>query len=211
MLIGDGLFAVADGVGGLEDGEVASRLALDTLEAAFSADRSLSGLLDACRESNRAVWQQANGQDGTMGTTLVALAVTSDAAAVVVNIGDSRLYRFRNGRLEQLTHDHTVIADLIGAGELREEDAHTHPYRYVLTRAIGVVPDVVIDHAGVSCQPADRLLLCSDGLFKALSPDGLKAVLASEAASQYSADELVGLAVEREAEDNVTAVIIDVR
>lgn len=211
VLIGDGLFAVADGVGGLEDGEVASRLALDTLEAAFSADRTLSGLLDACRESNRAVWQQANGQDATMGTTLVALAVTSDAAAIVVSIGDSRLYRFRNGRLEQLTRDHTVIADLIRAGELREEEAQTHPYRYVLTRAIGVVPDVDIDHAGVSCQPADRLLLCSDGLFKALSPDGLKAVLASEASSQPSADALVRAAVDRQAEDNVTAVIIDVR
>ena len=140
VLVGDGLFAVADGLGGLQDGDIASRLALDTLDAAFSADRTVSGLLDGFRDANRAVWRQANGQDATMGTTLVALAVTSDAAAIVLHVGDSRLYRFRNGRVEQLTHDHTVIADLIRAGELSEADAETHPYRYVLTRAIGVPP-----------------------------------------------------------------------
>lgn len=210
LLVSDGLFALADGLGGLENGEVASRLALDTLDAAFAADRTVSGLLGGCREANQAVWRQANGQDATMGTTLVALAVTSDAAAVVLNVGDSRLYRFRNGRLEQLTHDHTVIADLIRTGELSEEEARTHPYRYVLTRAIGVVPDVDIDHAGVSCGPEDRLLLCSDGLFKALSPDELKSGLALRAEPQPLADELVALAVEHEAEDNVTAMIIDV-
>lgn len=211
VLVSDGLFALADGLGGLQDGEVASRLALDTLDVAFTADRTVSGLLDACREANRTVWRQADGQDATMGTTLVALAITSDASAIVLHVGDSRLYRFRNGRLEQLTHDHTVIADLIRAGELSEEDAKTHPYRYVLTRAIGVIPDVDIDHAGVSCESGDRLLLCSDGLFKALSLDELKVVLASEVEPQRSADQLVTSAVEREAEDNVTAMIIDVR
>jgi serine/threonine protein phosphatase PrpC len=210
VLVGDGLFAVADGVGGLQHGDVASQLALDTLDAAFSANRTVSGLLDGCRDANRAVWRQADGQDATMGTTLVALAVTSDAAAIVLHVGDSRLYRFRKGHVEQLTHDHTVIADLIRAGELSEEDAQTHPYRYVLTRALGVLPDVDIDHAGVSCQPGDRLVLCSDGLFKALSTAELTALLASELEAQDSADELVARAVEREAEDNVTALLIDV-
>ncbi len=210
VLVGDGLFAVADGLGGLQDGDIASRLALDTLDAAFSADRTVSGLLDGFRDANRAVWRQANGQDATMGTTLVALAVTSDAAAIVLHVGDSRLYRFRNGRVEQLTHDHTVIADLIRAGELSEADAETHPYRYVLTRAIGVLPDVDIDHAGVSCQSGDRLVLCSDGLFKVLSTADLNALLASELEPQDSADELVAAAVEREAEDNVTALLVDV-
>jgi PPM family protein phosphatase len=211
VLVGDGLFAVADGVGGLQDGEVASRLALDTLEVAFAADPTVSGLLDACQEANRAVWGQANGQDNIMGTTLAAFAMTSDAAGIVLHAGDSRLYRLRHGRLEQLTHDHTVIADLMRAGELSEEDARTHPHRFVLTRAIGVFPNVDIDHAGVSCEPGDRLLLCSDGLFKALAPDELKAAMASEVAPQRSADQLITRAVEREAEDNVTAMIIDIR
>jgi protein phosphatase len=103
------------------------------------------------------------------------------------------------------------MADLIRAGELSEEDAQTHPYRYVLTRAIGVIPGVDIDHAGVSCEPGDRLMLCSDGLFKALTLDELKVVLTSEVEPQRSADKLVTSAVEREAEDNVTAMVIDVR
>jgi protein phosphatase len=145
-----------------------------------------------------------------MGTTLTALAVTTDASAIVLNVGDSRLYRFRNGRLEQLTQDHTVIADLMRAGELSEEDARTHPLRYVLTRAIGVAPDIDLDHAGVSCQPGDRLVLCSDGLYKALSFDELKDVLASDAEPQPAADRLITEAVAHEAEDNVTAMIIDV-
>jgi protein phosphatase len=210
VLVGDGLFAVADGIGGLSDGDVASRLALDTLDAAFSADRTISGLLDGCRQANRAVWRQADGRDATMGTTLVAVAVTSDAAAIVLHVGDSRLYRFRSGHLEQLTHDHTVIADLIRTGELSEEDAQTHPYCYVLTRAIGVLPDVDIDHAGVSCQPGDRLVLCSDGLFKALSAAELGTLLASAPEPQPCADQLVDRAVERAVEDNVTALLIDV-
>ena len=210
VLVSEGLFAVADGIGGLQDGEVASRLALDTLDAAFAADRTVSGLLDACQEANRAVWGQANGRDNIMGTTLAALAMTSDAAGIVLHAGDSRLYRLRHGRLEQLTHDHTVIADLIRAGELSEADARTHPHRFVLTRAIGVFPHVDVDHAGVSCEPGDRLLLCSDGLFKALAPGELKAILASEAEPQRSADQLVADAVAREKEDNVTAMIIDV-
>jgi protein phosphatase len=99
---------------------------------------------------------------------------------------------------------------LIRAGELSEEEALTHPYRHVLTRAIGVVPDVDIDYAGVTCEPGDRLVLCTDGLFKALSPDELNIVLASDAEPQKSADQLVTSAVECDAEDNVTVMIIDV-
>ena len=213
VLVGDGLYAVADGIGGLHHGEVASRLALDTLDAAFNADRSVSGLLNACREANRAVGQHPtpDGEDVTMGTTLVALAMTSDVKAVVLHTGDSRLYRLRHGRLEQLTHDHTVTADLVRSGELSEEDSKSHPYRHVLTRALGVSPDVDMDYAGVSCEPGDRLILCTDGLFKVLSADELKGVLASEAEPQQAADALVLGAAERGAEDNVTAMVLDIR
>lgn len=210
VLISENLFAIADGLGGLQDGEIASRLALDTLDTAFSADRSVSGLLGACRESNEAVWRQANGQEATIGTTLTALAITSDVAEVVVNAGDSRLYHMRHGRLVQLTEDHTVTAESIRVGELSEEDAQSHPYRHVLTRAIGVGPDVDIDYAGVSCESGDRLLLCTDGLFKVLAPEEIKVGLVSEAVPQQSADNLVNSAVEQGAEDNVTVMVIDV-
>lgn len=210
VLVSEGLYAVADGIGGLQDGDVASRLALDTLDAAFAANRSMSGLLDACREANQAVWRQAHKQDAVIGTTLAALAVTADVATIGVHAGDSRLYRLSNGRLEQLTHDHTVIADLIRADELNEDEARTHPHRNVLTRALGVGPEVDLDHAGVSCEPGDRLVLCTDGLFKVLSPSQIKAILASETEPQQSADDLVSNAVERGAEDDVTAVVVDV-
>ena len=212
VLVGDGLFAVADGIGGLRHGEVASRLALDTLDTAFNVDRSVSGLLNACREANRAIGQHpiAHGEDATMGTTLVALAMTSDVKAVVLHTGDSRLYRLRRGRLEQLTQDHTVTAELVRTGELSEEEAQSHPYRHVLTRALGVSPDVDIDYAGVSCEPGDRLVLCTDGLFKVLSADELKGVLALEAEPQQAADALVHGAAERGAEDNVTAMVLDI-
>ncbi|MEV6773258.1 protein phosphatase 2C domain-containing protein [Nocardia sp. NPDC051030] len=208
VLVGDGLFAVADGLG--RRGDVASRLALDTLGVAFAADRSISGLLNACREANQAVWQQASaeGEDAPMGTTLAAVAITSDVGVVVVHVGDSRLYRFQQGRLDQLTLDHTFVGDLIRSGKLSEEDAQTHPHRQILTRALGVGPVADIDFAGVSCEPGDRLVLCTDGLFRALPADDLEAGLATENGPQQSADQLVATAVARGAEDNVTAMIL---
>lgn len=212
VLVSEDLFAVADGLGGLQRGEVASRLALDTFDAAYAADHSVSGLLNAGREANGAVWQQAtaDGGDATMGTTLAAVAMTSDAAAVVLHAGDSRLYHFRAGRLDQLTQDHTVVAGLIRAGELGEAEAETHPYRHVLTRALGIGPDLEMDHAGIPCQPGDRLVLCTDGLFKAVTDDEINTVLAAKGEPQEAADRMVASAVDRGAEDNVTVLVVDV-
>lgn len=203
------LFGVADGLG--QRGEIASRLALDTLEAAFAADRSISGLLIAGQQANQAVWQQAGtaGEDAQMGTTLTAIAITSDVGLVVLHIGDSRLYRWRRGRADQLTSDHSVVGDLLRSGELSEDDFRTHPHRQILTRALGVGPAADIDYAGVSCEPGDRLMLCTDGLFQAIAADDLKAILAAENAPQQSADQLVTTALERGAEDNITAMILD--
>jgi PPM family protein phosphatase len=209
VLISDKLFAIADGLGGLQNGDIASRLALDSLHSAFAGNYSISGLIGACRESNRAVWLKADGQEASIGTTLTALAITTDVAEVVVNVGDSRLYRMRHGRLVRLTEDHTVTAESIRVGELSEDDAHSHPFRNVLTRAIGVGPDVEVDYAGVSCESGDRFLLCTDGLFRALSPEEIKAGLDPETSPQQSADNLVGDAVEHGAEDNVTVMVID--
>ncbi len=101
VLIGDDLYAVADGLGGLQDGEIASHLALETLQITFAVDHSSSGLLHACQEANRVVWKRATlqGDDPTMGTTVAAVGITSDSAVVVAHVGDSRLYHFNNGRL----------------------------------------------------------------------------------------------------------------
>jgi protein phosphatase len=211
VLISDRLYVVADGIGGLDNGEIASRTAIETLASTFAQDATVSGLLHACREANQAVWQQptASPADAAMGTTLTALAITSDTDAVVVHVGDSRLYRLRDGRILQLTRDHTVSAEMVVAGELSEQDANTHPYQYVLTRAIGLGPDLDIDYAGVSLRPGDRFLLCTDGLFKALPPDAIKAALAAPK-PQAAADILISGAVQHGAEDDVTALVIDI-
>jgi protein phosphatase len=212
VLVSDDLFAVADGLGGLQDGEIASRLALEALHAAFGAARSRSGLISACREANQAVWEQAtlDGDDPTMGATLAAVGIVADGEPVVVHVGDSRLYRYRDGQLDQLTDDHSITADLIRAGEITAREAQTHPQRNIVTRALGVAPNVEVDTSDVSCEPGDRLMLCTDGLYKALTTAQLEAALASRAEAQHVADELITMAVDRGAEDNATAVIIDI-
>ncbi len=211
VLIDDALYAVADGIGGLPHGEVASCLALDTLSSAFRPDGSVSDLLHACQRANRAVWERSCETGAQMGTTLLAVAETRDGGTVVLHVGDSRAYRHRNRRLNQMTLDHTVVAESMSAGDIAEEDVAHHPYRYVLTRAIGVAPEVEADYAGLSCKPGDRLLLCTDGLYKALPIADMDEILISESDPQGSAERLVKSAVDRGAEDNVTAVVVDAR
>jgi serine/threonine protein phosphatase PrpC len=207
----DALFAVADGIGGLNDGDVASRLALEALGDTFAADRRISGLLNAVRETNDTVWQHGNAVGSTMGTTLTGLAMTTDTHAVLVHVGDSRLYRLRHGRLAQLTQDHTVTAELLRNGELTADAATSHPYRHVLVKAIGVAPHVEADYAGVSCEPGDRFVLCTDGLFNAFSRHDLTSALTTESDPQASADSLVASAADRGADDNATVVVVDLR
>lgn len=210
VVVGDGLFGLADGVGGLSSGEVASRLALDALNADYVTDRSVAGLLHACQQANLAVLRRADREAVTMGTTLVAVAVTADAGVVAAHVGDSRLYRLRDGHLDLLTRDHTVIAELLRAGAVSEEAADEHPHRNVLTRAIGVGADVDVDCVELSCQPGDRLLLCSDGLFKTLSTEEIEEILGSEPKPEDAAEQLVAAAVEQHSDDNVSAVVVNV-
>lgn len=210
LVTGEFLFGVADGLGGLEMGDVASRLALDTLAAALRDRPNADGVVAGGREANDAVWRAASGREAAIGTTLTALAVTEDAGAVVLHVGDSRLYRLREGHLEQLTEDHTVTADLVRTGELRAEDAPEHPHRHVLTRALGVRPSVEIDRASLVLEAGDRLLLCTDGLFQSLAPAALASALGG-GDPQSCADALVAGAVGAGASDNVTAVVVDVR
>ena len=210
-LVAEGLFGVADGIGGFGGGDIASRLALDTAERVFTADRTTAGLLEAARQANEAVRQRAEAGGTSMGTTVVALGLTTDAGAVVVNVGDSRLYRLRDERLEQLTHDHSVPAELLRAHRITDEEARAHPQRHVLTRAIGVGPEVEVDHAGVSVKPGDRLLLCTDGLFNTQGADELRALLTSDEDPQRVCEALVEAALARDADDNVTALVVDVQ
>jgi serine/threonine protein phosphatase PrpC len=207
---GEAMVAIADGIGGLADGGAASRIALETLDAAFHTDPTLSGLVTSFRHANQAVNRYAAELDSAtvMGTTLTALAMTADAGWAVVHVGDSRLYRLRNGRLARLTGDHTVVAQLLADQRISEEEADHHEHRYVLTRAVGVEPDVEIDYAGVSARAGDRFLLTTDGLHVTVGSEQLQHLLGGDAAPQEVADALIEAAVAGGTQDNATAAVV---
>jgi protein phosphatase len=209
------LFAVADGMGGHAAGEVAALTAVEALRSAFSGHASADGLVAAAAEANRSVWRRAAADPDLrgMGTTLVALALVSEEGEdrlAIVNVGDSRLYRLRNGELEQLTTDHRLVQELVDEGQLSEAEASVHPQRNVLTRALGVDPDVAVDVLQVLPFKGDRYLLCSDGLSGELADRQLASVLRRFADPQEAARELIADAKANGGADNITVVIVDV-
>jgi len=208
--IGPSLYAVADGFG--NGGELAAGVALEALDATFSTDQSADGLLEGCREANRAVWRRASTDRSLrgMGTTLTAVGVSCDRQVVAVSVGDSRLYRLRAGELDQLTEDDSVVAELVRQGELTEDQARSHPRRAVLTKALGMGPAVEPVLVGMPCVSGDRLVLCTDGLFNECSEAELASVLDSQPDPQGAASELVRLAVHNGGSDNASVVVIDV-
>jgi protein phosphatase len=213
LLIASPLFAVADGMGGPAAGEVASATAITYLHEAFVAagEATADALLEAAQAANRAVWDQAeaNPEMRGMGTTLVALALVDDGRVAVINIGDSRLYVLHEGELRQVTSDHNLVAELVAEGRLSKEEAEFHPRRNVITRAIGVDPQVPADLFSVDPVPGDRFLLCSDGLFRELSDDQIAALLRRLADPEDAARELVTEAKFRGGSDNITVIVID--
>ncbi len=220
LLVASPLFAVADGMGGHAAGEVASETALEALRKAIAAELSdgrltVSGMAEAVHGANRAVWDeaQADPQLHGMGTTLTAVAVVEDEGRerlAVANVGDSRTYRLREGRLEQLTVDHSLVAELVAEGQIRPDEAESHPQRHVLTRALGVYPDVEVDVLTAEIEPADRLLLCSDGLSRELTDEQIASLLRRFADPTEAARELVANAKHNGGNDNITAVVVDV-
>jgi len=218
LLVADGLYAVADGMGGHAAGEVASATAVKALEAAFEAsdEHSAEALLNAVVAANRAVWEQAQSHRGMhgMGTTLVTLAVVerqdSTRALAIAHIGDSRAYLYRQGQLAQLTVDHSYVQELVDDGQISQAQAAVHPQRHVLTRALGVEPVVDVDLIPVEPRHGDRYLLCSDGLPREVPDEEIAAVLESVQDPGAAANTLVELAIAHGGSDNVTVVVIDV-
>lgn len=203
------LYAVADGMGGAKGGEVASQLALETIEERFRAgDGSLESQLE---EANRTVFEKAAGDQRLrgMGTTLTA-ALIAGGAAHLAHVGDSRAYLSRAGALRMLTRDHTLVNQMVAEGEISEAEAEVHPHRNVLTRVIGTEPEVDVDVDDVGLLEGDRLLLCSDGLTTMLTKDQIKAILESGGAPQEAADRLVRAANRAGGLDNITVLILDV-
>lgn len=214
LLTVDGLFAVADGMGGHQAGEVASHLAVETLRDEFTA-AGTDVLVSAVQGANRAlVERSADDLDLTgMGTTLCAMALVDaegrDAIAVV-NVGDSRLYLMSDGDLTQITEDHSLVATLERQGRLSRAEAAVHPQRNILTRALGIDANVMVDSWEVLPVVGDRYLICSDGLFNEVDDNRLAATLRRLADPDEAAKELVRLANEAGGRDNITCVVVDV-
>src|SRR5438309_6117180 len=201
------LFAVADGVGGHQAGEVASQAAVETLRDSFT-EPTTEALVEAVEQANRAVWDmaEANAEQRGMGTTLTALALVDEQGEerlAVVNVGDSRAYLFQQNELEQLTEDHSLVEQLVREGQLTPEEAHVHPQRSIITRALGLDPDVEVDNWELAPAAGDRILLCSDGLTNEVSDDRIASVLRRLADPDDAARELVRLAKANGGNDNI--------
>jgi protein phosphatase len=201
------LFAVCDGMGGAEAGEVASALAVETLAARFAAGE---GIATAARAANAAVFARAaqRREESGMGTTLTALVVDDDEGHFA-HVGDSRAYRLRDGVLEQLSADHSLVGAMVREGQLTREEAAAHPQRSILSRALGTEADVEVDEFSADLRPGDVLLLCSDGLSGEVGDDTIRELLGAAAPAE-AARALVDAALAAGGHDNVTAVVVRV-
>jgi PPM family protein phosphatase len=209
------LYAVADGMGGHAGGEVAAKMAVDTLAVAFGRQPTGAGLSEAVTEANAVVWQHSldHPELRGMGTTLTAVALVNEDGhdvLALVNVGDSRSYRFHDGEITQITADHSLAEEMVRSGELTSAEAAVHPHRHILTRALGVSVDVAVDLWRIQPVKGDRFLLCSDGLTNELDADQIKEVLSSVPDPQKAAELLVQAARTHGGSDNITAVIVDV-
>jgi serine/threonine protein phosphatase PrpC len=203
------LFAVADGMGGAQAGEVASRLAATTLAEFDAGGDGEERIVNLVQEANRRV-HTASTEDSAragMGTT-TTVALVGENTVTIGHVGDSRAYRLRNGELEQLTDDHTLVAELMRSGKLSAEEARIHPQRSVITRALGADPDVDVDVFTLETQDGDVFLLCSDGLSSMVEDDEIEASLEAHLDNLDAAvDELIQKALIGGGEDNITVVV----
>jgi PPM family protein phosphatase len=215
-LADEGLFAVADGVGGHQAGEVASQTSVETLLKTFrEGEHTTEGLVAAFEAANHAVWELAQGsrEKRGMGTTLTALAlvqVDGEEQLALANVGDSRAYMLQQGELLQLTEDHSLVEELVRDGKLTPAEAQVHPQRSIITRALGMEPAIQVDSWEITPFTGDRILLCSDGLTNELSDERIASTLRQLADPQEAAHDLVRQARAAGGSDNITVVVVDV-
>jgi serine/threonine protein phosphatase PrpC len=209
-LVRDSLFVVADGMGGHRGGDVASALALETIESGAPDDATLRGLVEDIKRANQAVLERGEADRDLrgMGTTITALLV-EDGRAHVAHVGDSRAYLLRDGTLQQLTEDHTLVQRMVREGRLTEDEAAHHPQRSVLTRALGVEEEVPVDELTLDVHAGDRLLLCTDGLTTMIDRGRIQKILARERDPQAACDKLIDAANRAGGDDNITVIVLD--
>jgi protein phosphatase len=203
------VFVVADGMGGAQAGEVASRIAIEAFESGLGDDGSPEErLAGRVREANRQIYDRSRSEHGRegMGTTLTA-AYLDDGSLAIAHVGDSRAYLFRDGQLTRLTQDHSLVDELVRRGKLTEEQAAEHPQRSIITRALGPEPEVEVDTWTYPVRPDDVLLLCSDGLTSMISEPQIAEILAAAESLDQAGNRLIDKANEAGGRDNITVVL----
>jgi serine/threonine protein phosphatase PrpC len=207
------LFAVADGMGGARAGEIAAGLAATALEEAGAETRGEEGVVALITEANRRIWERSlnDPQTAGMGTTVTAALVDAASGSVGIgHVGDSRAYLLRGERIEQLTTDHSLVAELVQSGVLTPEEAERHPQRSAITRALGTESTVEVDAFTVHSKPGDLFLICSDGLSSMITTDEMQdAIEGSDRDPARAVEALVQAANAHGGEDNVTVVLFE--
>jgi len=208
------LYAVADGVGGAQAGEIASRLAATALEERARDALGEETLVTLLQAANERIYRHAL-EDTTaagMGTVVTALLVDEASGRVAIgHVGDSRAYRLRDGVLEQLTADHSLVGELVRAGQLSAEEAEQHPHRSVITRAVGTEPSLEVETLSVETAPGDLYLICSDGLTDIVRDAEIaELILAAGKDPDAAAEALVDAANRNGGIDNITVVLFEI-
>ena len=199
------VYVVADGMGGHRGGEVASAIAIDVV-----AKTSAEPLPERIRDANRAVFDRQAGDRSVAGMGTTVTAVEIDGRSVrLAHVGDSRAYLLRDGQLRMLTEDHTLVQQMVDEGKISASDAHDHPQRNILTRVVGVDPEVEVDEESLDVREGDRILLCSDGLTSMMRDESIHEILDGHADPQEAADALIDSANRAGGLDNITVVVLD--
>jgi serine/threonine protein phosphatase PrpC len=206
------LFAIADGMGGAQAGEVASRLAAAALKESGADTGGEQRIVDLIQEANRRVYDRSSTDPNTsgMGTT-ITVALAEDGQVAFGHVGDSRAYLIRDGAMEQVTEDHSLVNELLKSGKLSPEEAETHPQRSVITRALGTDPDVDVDTFTIDAETGDVFLLCSDGLTDMVDEHRiLELVEENRGDIEAALKALVRAANRGGGEDNITLVAFEI-
>jgi serine/threonine protein phosphatase PrpC len=208
------LFVVADGMGGHDAGDVASRIAVEAIcnevRTGLKQTKDLVSLVEqAIQKANHKVRQEGANRGSNMGTT-ISVALVADSTAYIGSVGDSRVYWIGNGSITRITEDHSLVAKLVAAGKLTGEEARNHPRSNLLYRSIGTDEHVLVDTFRVTVNRGDALLLCTDGLWGDLADANIRQVCAEEKDARTASEKLVKMANENGGKDNITAVVMKI-
>ncbi len=206
-----GVYGVADGMGGHKAGDVASKIAVAVVERALKNERpTISLLRKAIEEANQAIYEEqlANPDYSGMGTTVTVIWEDEDRV-LLGHVGDSRAYRVRNNAISQVSLDHSMVAEMVRRGLITEDEARVHPYRNIITRALGTAPTINVDVKELEKAPGDLYLLCSDGLSEYVHPNRMNEIL-RKYSLENAADVLLNLALEGGGRDNISVVLAEV-